>query len=50
LGLKESDRRALVKVEKEAVLKKMKMAMSGTAGPGAPAQGACGCGVCGRKR
>lgn len=44
LGLKEQDRRALVKVEKEAVLKKMKQAMSGSQG------GACSCGVCGRKR
>jgi hypothetical protein len=40
LGLKESERRALVKVEKEAVLKKMKEQQ----------RSGCSCAVCGRKR
>lgn len=40
LGLQESERRALVKVEKEAVLKKMKEQQ----------RSGCSCAVCGRKR
>ncbi|SGY19944.1 BQ5605_C017g08397 [Microbotryum silenes-dioicae] len=40
LGLKENERRALVKVEKEAVLRKMKEQQ----------RSGCSCAVCGRKR
>ena len=40
LGLRENERRALVKVEKEAVLRKMKEQQ----------RSGCSCAVCGRKR